>query len=67
MFKTCYNKFMKFFCITKKKTNDSDKITRKNIDSAFRRRASEIESLRLYDRGEKKITPSVLTRSTKRV
>lgn len=35
-------------------------VTADTLDSAFNRRAKEIESLRKYDRGEKEITPSDL-------
>jgi len=33
-------------------------VTEEAIESAYSRRAKEIESLRKYDRGEKEITPS---------
>ncbi len=67
MFSKCYNMIMKTLNLPKKITGKPFAVTSKNIDSAFRRRAKEIESLRQYDRGEKIITPSVLARPVKRV
>ena len=40
------------------KTISRSSVTGEVIDSAYSRRAKEIESLRKYDRGEKEITPS---------
>ena len=37
-----------------------ENVTRASILSAYKTREKEIESLRKYDRGEKKITPSNL-------
>ncbi len=37
-----------------------EKVTPEAIESAYKNRYKEIESLRKYDRGEKKITPSNL-------
>ena len=59
-----YTKKMKIFGWTiknkklKEKAVSSSDITGDTIESAYSRRAKEIESLRKYDRGEKEITPS---------
>ena len=55
---------MKIFGWTKKDKKLKERsisrgdITGDTIESAYSRRAKEIESLREYDRGEKEITPS---------
>ncbi|MBP6908363.1 MAG: hypothetical protein KBB75_00895 [Candidatus Pacebacteria bacterium] len=41
----------------KKNTTLREKITQEIIDSAYKNRYKEIESLRKYDRGEKTIAP----------
>lgn len=35
-------------------------VTKKSINDAFKKRSTEIDSLKKYDRGEKKITPRSL-------